>query len=416
MTKISYSNTKDTRVNSALDTEIDKNTLLTGQVLTWDNSIKRWTNAAGGGGGGLITGTDDAAVFKNGTNGEGDPNGITRVPGNSGYVMNLDTANNRVGVNKQNPTVTLDVNGDLAVAGVADFTDNSQTIKISEEKIGLTTGINELKLYSANLPAALEGLTTVDSTNKKTSSSAFRSYEPLAPDIPNTTDTNSIYKMRLRRGTDRQTIATPAFDIQEAFPAAPPLQFPTQQVVEYQNKVPLHKPVVLMRTAGPIIVSPATTRIVSVLGQRRGVPFFDDSMLYDPLNMRSRLTAGTGWNKWGAPVVFRARDLRLGWTISWSIHGTWLSASGSSNRCDLYLNQYRNGALLRNILIHQLEANREFWLIGKRTMLSWSTAFNEDFDPSLDDYELEISNQSTGGGHDFQFNEANCEAECWIAQ
>lgn len=406
-------------LNQLNDVVIDKNTLINGQGILYNSTSKKWENSdiSGGGGGGGLTGTNLAALFLDGTQGNAFGDAITSNVGATGFAMNVDRTNKRIGINKNNPTVTLDVagnsilGGNLTVNGTADFTDNSQTIKISEEKIGLTTGTNELKLYSSNLPATLEGLTTVDSTNKKTSSSAFRTYDPVAPDVANTTDTNSYYKMRLRAGTDRQTIATPAFDIQEVFPAAPPLEFPTQQVVEYQNKVPLHKPICMMRTAGPIIVSPATARVVSVLGQQRGVPFFDDSVLYDPLNMRSRLTAGTGWNKWGAPVVYRVPDLRVGWTISWSIHGTW--TSGASNRCDLYLNQFRNGALFRTILIHQLEADREFWLVGKRTFLTWTSALNEDFDPTTDDYELEIANQ---GAHDFIFNEATCEAECWIAQ
>jgi len=318
--------------------------------------------------------------------------------------MNLDTANKRVGVNKTTPATTLDV------GGIAQFTDNLQTISISEQKIGLTTaGPNELKLYSANLPAVPSGLTTIDSVAQKTGSSAFRSYDPDNVDVANTTDEDSIYKIRLERGTRTQTIATPAFDIQESYAGI--LGFPTQQIVEYQNKVPLNKPICVSRTAGPQIVSPATIRVVSSLGTQRGAPFFDDNVIYDPCQMRAKLTAGTAWNSFGAPVAYRVSDLKVGWTINWSIHGTW--ASGSSNRCDVYVVQYRNGVVLRNILVQQLESDTEFWCIGSRTLLSWSPSFIEDFDVLTDYYEVEIANQST---HDFTFNQADITAECWLAQ
>jgi hypothetical protein len=127
--------------------------------------------------------------------------------------------------------------------------------------------------------------------------------------------------------------------------------------------------------------------------------------------MRAKLTGGSGWNSFGAPVAYRVADLKVGWTINWSIHGTW--ASGSSNRADVYVVQYRNGVLLRNILVQQLESDVEFWCIGSRTFLTWSPSFVEDFDVLTDYYEVEITNQST---HDFTFNQADIPAECWLAQ
>ena len=387
------------------DVNINPTTLTSGQVVSYDATTQLWVNSAGGGGGGAtITGTDNAVVFKNGLNGDAPSDGITKQVASGGFTMNLDTTAKRVGINKINPATTLDV------GGIAQFTDNLQTITISEQKIGLTTaGPNELKLYSHNLPAVVSGLTTIDSNVKKTGSSAFRSYDPDNVDVANTTDENSIYKIQLSLGTTKQSAATAAFDIQENYAGI--LGFPTSQVVEYQNKVPLNKPICVCRSAGPQVVAPATVRVVSSLGTQRGAPFFDDNVIYDPCQMRAKLTGGTGWNSFGAPVAYRVSDLKVGWTINWSIHGTW--ASGSSNRCDVYINQYRNGVALRNILVQQLEADVEFWCIGSRTLLSWTTALNEDFDPTLDYYEVEISNQST---HDFTFNQADITAECWLAQ
>ena len=385
------------------DVNINPATLVSGQVVSYNATTQLWENNAGGGGGGAtITGTDNAVVFKNGLNGDAPSDGITKQVASGGFTMNLDTTSKRVGINKINPATTLDV------GGIAQFTDNLQTISISEQKIGLTTaGPNELKLYSANLPAVPSGLTTIDSVIKRTGSSAFRSYNPDAFDAPNTTDEDSIYKIKLSTGTTKQSVATSAFDIQENYSAT--LGFPTSQIVEYQNKVPLNKAICVSRSAGPQVVAPANVRVVSSLGTYSGV-FFTDTCVYDPCQMRAKKT-GNSWLSFGAPVVYRVSDLKVGWTINWSIHGTW--ASGSSNRADVYIIQYRNGVLFRTILVQQLEADIEFWCIGSRTLLSWTTSLNEDFDPTTDYYEVEISNQST---HDFTFNQADITAECWLAQ
>jgi hypothetical protein len=402
---IPYSTKPVPTLGELRNVNINPATLVSGQVVAYNSTTQLWENSAGGGGGGAtITGTDNAVVFKSGLNGDAPSDGITKQVASGGFTMNLDTTSKRVGINKINPATTLDV------GGIAQFTDNLQTITISEQKIGLTTaGPNELKLYSHNLPAVVSGLTTIDSNVKKTGSSAFRSYNPDAFDAPNTTDEDSIYKIKLQNGTTKQSVGTPAFDIQEDYAGI--LGFPSGQVVEYQNKVPLNKPICVCRTAGPQVVAPATIRVVSSLGTQRGAPFFDDNVVYDPCQMRAKLTGGTGWNSFGAPVAYRVADLKVGWTINWSIHGTW--SSGSSNRCDVYVVQYRNGVLLRNILVQQLESDVEFWCIGSRTFLTWSPSFVEDFDVLTDYYEVEITNQST---HDFTFNQADITAECWLAQ
>jgi len=112
MGRTSYSTQGQPTVAQILDTAIDPITLNTGDGLVYDATDQLWKNQPGGGGGGsTITGTNDAVVFKNGTNGDADNTGITRLPAGFGYTVNLDTANKRVGVNKQSPAYTLDVGG-----------------------------------------------------------------------------------------------------------------------------------------------------------------------------------------------------------------------------------------------------------------------------------------------------------------
>jgi len=403
---IPYSTRPVPTLGQLRDVSINPNTLATGQVVSYDATTQLWVNTAGGGGGGAtITGTDEAAVFKNGTNGDAPSTEISKNATAAGYTMNLNTANKYVGINKNNPTTTLDVNG------IADFTDNLQTIRISEQRVGLVSaGPNELKLYSANLPAVVDGLTTIDSVAKKVSSSALRSLNPTAFDVANTTDEDSIYKIQLRTGTLRQSIPTPAFDIQEPFR---PLAFPTGQIVEYSNKLPMQKPIIISRNLGPQTIAPASVRVITSFGIRRNAPFFDDGMTYDPCNMRAKLT-GNGWNSAGAPVEYRVSDLKLGFAISWNIHGTWVGGGGGLlHRGDVYVVQYRNGVVQYNHLVQQHEQADEIWWIGKKTFLGWDNASGEDFNPLTDYYEVELANQ---GGLDLVYNSALVEIECWLAQ
>jgi len=389
-------------LGNLLDVNINPTTLNAGDILQYNATTTLWDNAAGGGGGGVsITGSTDAAVFRTAAgNGIAEGDGIFKNVGTAGYTMNLDRSNKRVGVNTATPVTTLDIGGNAQVVG-------TDTIKLENDTLGIITGAGDLKLYSGNAPAVADGLTTINSVDKKTGSSAFRSYDPATFDLANSTDENSVYKIQLRTGTLRQAVATPAFDIQEAFR---PQAFPTGQIVEYQNKVPIQKPIIISRNLGPQTILPATTRVVTSFGLRRNAPFFDDGMTYDPCNMRAKLS-GLGWNSAGAPVVYRARDVKLGFTISWNIHGTW---AGAGNRCDVYVVQYRNGAILYNHLVQQLEQDREVWCIGKKTFLGWDV-IGEDFDPTTDYYEVEFANMS-GTGTNLTYNSALVEIECWLAQ
>jgi hypothetical protein len=408
MTTIPYSTKPIPTIGQLRNVNINPATLVNGQVVSYNSTTSVWENTAGGGGGGgaVISGTDDAVVFKNGSNGDAVSNGITKNTALNGYTASVDTTNKRLAINHTAGAIseTLEVNG----TGL--FTDGIDSLKIDGDKVGLSTGINKLRFYNRNLITPTSGLVQIDSQIKQIESSSFRSYDPDAFDTPNTTDLDSIYKIKLEGGTIRQTVATPAFDIQEAFR---PLSFPTGQIVEYSNKLPLQKPIIISRNLGPQTIAPATVRVVTSFGLRRNAPFFDDGMTYDPCNMRAKLT-GVGWNSAGAPVVYRVADLKLGFTISWNIHGTWVGGGGGLlHRGDVYVVQYRNGVILYNHLVQQLEQEGEIWFVGKKTFLGWDVISGEDFDPLTDYYEVELANQ---GGVDLTYNSAQVEIECWLAQ
>ena len=109
---VPYSSPQFPTLGQIKNVSIDPGTLANGQVIAYDATANNWKNSAGGGGGGAtISGTNNAVVFKDGTNGDADNAGITRTPGLLNYTAYLDTANKRLGVNKATPSTTLDVNG-----------------------------------------------------------------------------------------------------------------------------------------------------------------------------------------------------------------------------------------------------------------------------------------------------------------
>ncbi len=369
-------------------------------ILQYDDTTRNWKNVVGGGGGGAtITGIDDAAVFKSGTNqGEGDNAGITRIPASLGYTMNLDTANKFVGINQINPSVQLDIAGGMHI------TDGSNKIEIDGENIGIISGTDVLTLFSHNTNLSGSNL-RVNSLEKKAECSAWRSNDPRSFDTPNTTDTDSIYKIKLQRGMDKEA-GGGLFDAQENY--NPTLGFPSGQITEYQNQMNINKPVALARVATGIAVAPASVYVISSMGTQTA---FQDQMLYDPMQMRSRLTF-TAWVFCGAPTIYRVADLKVGWTIKWYFNGRWLAPS-ANNRMHMYVNQFRNGILLRTYLVQVSNNDQTCMMSGERTFLTWSNGFNEDFDVLTDDWQVEIANQGTS---DLRVDLGQCEFYCWKAQ
>lgn len=405
MGKVSYSTRGEPAVEQLLNTAIDINTLAPGDGLIWDATNEVWVNGAGGGGGG-VTGTDDHVLFKQGGIANTFTNGISRDPTDPSMTINLDTASKRVGINKQNPTTSLDVGGNSKFTSSFPGTD---TTSINGNLVGVITGTNALTLYSSNLPAVASGTTTVDSTNKKTSSSAWRSYDPDAFDTPNTTDTDSIYKVKLQLGMDKE-LGGGVFDIQEDYNTLG-TGFPTGQVTEYQNKMNINNPIIIGRVATGAVVGVASVYTISSFGAFFGAPFFHDRCYYDPMQMRSR-KSGSGWVWAGAPTVYRVSDTKVGWTIKWYFEGIWAS-SNTNNRLHMYCNQYRNGSLFRTFLVGVSNNADTCFMNGERTFAGWQGFVNEDFDVLTDDWLVEVANQ---GQHDITVNLAQVELRCWLAQ
>ena len=407
MTNIPYSTKPVPTLGELRDVNINPATLVSGQVVSYDAPSQQWVNSAGGGGGGAtITGTDNAVVFKNGANGDAPNNGITKQVASAGYTMNLDTTNKRVGINKINPSTSLDVGGNSEFTSSFPGTD---TTSINGNLIGVITGTNALTLYSSNLPAVAEGTTTIDSTNKKTSSSAWKSYDPVAFDAPNTTDTDSIYKVKLQLGMDKEP-GGGLFDLQENYNTLG-TGFPTGQITEYQNKMNINNPIIIGRVATGAVITPASVYTISSFGTQFGAPFFHDRVYYDPMQMRSR-KSGSGWVWAGAPTIYRVADTKLGWTIKWYFEGIW-SGSSANNRLHMYCNQYRSGALLRTFLVGVSNNADSCFMNGERTFAGWQSFAGEDFDVLTDDWLIEIANQGT---NDITENLAQVELRCWLAQ
>jgi hypothetical protein len=371
-------------------TLVDVNTLVTG----------------GGGGGATITGTDDAVVFKNGSNGDAPNTGITKNTSLTNYAASLDTSGKKLAVNHPGGSISdaLEVNGSGRFVG-----SSGDEMQIRDENIGLVAGTNKLKLYNRNLTAPVSGLTQIDSLVKNVESSSFRSYEPDTDDAPNTTDTASVYKIRLRRGMDLWS-GTPPFSRQNTFDPTQ-TEFPTGQTVEYQNKLPIQYPAILSRTASGVAVAPATTYVISLFGTYSS---FQDRMIYDPTGMRAFINPTNGWTTAAAPTNFRTEDTKCLMRVKWNFKGRW-SGSDPTNRAEIYVNQYRSGALLRNFQVAISNNDDTCVINGERTFIGFNSVFGEDFDCSQDWYEIEVANMS-GAGNSVTADYAHTEVQFILAQ
>jgi hypothetical protein len=400
---VPYSSYTPPTMGQIKDTKIDVDTLANGNILQYNSTERVWENAVGGGGGGAsITGTNEAAVFKSGINtGEGDAGGITRNITLAGYTMNLDTVNKFVGINKANPSVQLDIAGGMHI------TDGANKIEIDGENIGIISGTDSLTLFSHNSSAVQKAALKIDSSAKIALNGCWVSYDPILFDTPVSSTLTGLYKIKLSRGQDKWAGAAP-FDIQENY--NPVLGFPTGQIVEYQNQAPITGARIYGRVATGVAVAPATTYTISSFGNTLS---FQDQMLYDPMQMRSR-KVGNSWIYAGAPSVWRRADTKLIFTIKWYIEGTF-PARRNNNIVQVYANQYRSGALLRAYQIHQTPGDEDVHIhSGERTFFSHTTALNEDFNPATDDWLVEIANQANTD--DFTTTLNNVEIICYKAQ
>ena len=395
---VPYSTRPYPTLAQVLDVDINPDTLVSGQVITWNDTTQYWQNTAGGGGGGAtITGTDNAVVFKNGTDGDAPNDGITKQVASAGYTMNLDTSNKRVGVNKNNPAVNLDVNG------VAQFANGGDTLKIDGDLAGLSVGTNTLKLYSHNLPTPADGLTEINSSRKLITSSSLLSKDPRLFDAPNGQDLGAFYKIMLRRGFNLQPAGHPLWDEQLSFDATQ-TQFPTGQIVEYHDTLPRDFKRIVGRTATGVAIAPANVYVISNFGSTFS---FQDRCIYDPCMMRSRKT-GNGWVWAGAPTQYRDAEVKAMLKVRWYFEGRWQGPS-ANNRVDMYVNQYRSGVLLRAYLVAISNNADSCFMSGERLFMGQAN-YGEDIDWGRDDFQVEMSNQ---GAFDIEVNLAQVELE-WI--
>jgi len=126
--------------------------------------------------------------------------------------------------------------------------------------------------------------------------------------------------------------------------------------------------------------------------------------------MRSR-KIGSGWVYAGAPTQYRVEDIRAMLKVRWYFEGRWIS-SNPANRIDMYVNQYRNGALFRTFLVGVSNNANTCFMSGERNFLGYAN-LGEDIDWSQDDFLVEIANM---GSFDIIVDLAQVEMEWIIAQ
>ena len=261
--------------------------------------------------------------------------------------------------------------------------------------------------FNSSLPYSVYSADTTTSV----SSSTLVSLPPTKTDAPNETNQDSIYKITLRHGMDLWNGTVP-FDRQESFGA---LQtgFPSSQTVEYENKKPLQFPSIIGRIATNVEIAPATTYKISNFGTQTGARTFEDRIVYDPLGCRSRLSKGNGWYYAGAPSLGRDAGLKYLINVKWYFEGTW-SKSDPSNRLDMYVNQYRSGTLLRAYQVARSNNADSCFISGERTFFGNTLNFSEDFDPSTDDFEVEVANMARR--NEVRIGLGQCELRFILAQ
>ena len=403
MSSVPYSSFRMPALGQINDVSIDINTLADGDVVKYSTVSNTWVNGVNGGGVGIsINGIDDAAVFKDGVNGNTFTGGITRNPASAGNALTLNTTAFRCGIgglgNALNPVNTLEVAGGVRVTNGAD------QIVIDSNSIGNIVAGTTLRLYS-NTSLAAEDITEVDSVNKALIvGGTLQTLDPLAFDAPNGSITDGLFKLKLQLGYNKAVAPVGSFDVQENLSNA--LGFPTGQTLQYINNLPLYNRRIIGRIASGVSVVPGANYVLSSLGTTTA---FQDRMLYDPCNMRTRKIVNT-WLYFGAPNELRVATSKLAMTIKVFFHGTWLGVPDTANNAIIYLHQYRNGILLRSLhLCSNRSLDGECMMGAERTMLGYSASFGEDFDPITDDYNVDIINQSPFGANDVRVDTAQVE-------
>ena len=384
-------------------------TLINGDTIQYNSATTTWENQplTGGGTANLI-GPDNFAVFKSGTNGVSDPQCISRVPGTGGCAMVINGPTFAVGIGVASPNVALDVNGSQRIASGSGASLRVMRFIPASSSVGMLTSV-PLVLYSNNALTS-PNATRVDGIVNNIQSSSFRSYNPTTFDAPNTTDTNSVYKVKLREGINLWTSGG-VFDNQNIFSSAN-VYFPTEQIVEYQNNKPIQY---------PKIIGQLTTATNIVFGGNAFVSYFgalvgaEEECIYDPLNMRAFKT-GLEWTYWGAPSLYRNATDKFIINVKFFLSGDW-SGFDPSDGLIIYIFQYRSGVFFTQhelVITTPNTATTSMRLSGERTLLGFVTGGSEEFIADTDYYAIEIANQS--GVNDFNVTRFTIESEFVFAQ
>ena len=399
----------DKMLNQLLDCDTSNQTA--GLVLTSLGTNLGYNLQVGGGGGAGATmvGVNQAALFKDGLDGNTYTGGITRSTGTAGYAINLNTSFYRVGIggasNALNPVNTLEVYGDVRIKGKAPDTNE---IIIAGDNIGNILGGSVLRLYSSNTITP-EDICVVDSFNRTfTVGGTSRTLQPTAFDTPNGTIEDGIYKIKLQNGMNLAPAVAP-FDLQEPLSNAT-TAFPVGQVVEYQNNQPIQNWAIISRLANNATIVIAVPYTISNFGSYHGGSF-SDRMIYDPMGCRSRKNVNQ-WQWCGAPSVLRVADNKFMIKVNWYVDGVWALAD-PINQLDIYVIQSRGGAPLRQFLVSTSGSpSQAYHTSGERTFMGFAS-YGEDFDCVQDDYHIEIVNF---GANNFTIGTTQCEFKFILAQ
>jgi len=380
-------------------------TLINGDTIQYNSANTTWENQPlTGGGTANLTGTDNFAVFKSGTNGVADPQCISRVPGTGGCAMVINPGTKSIGLGISTPVLRLEVNGAIKAAGAAST--NLQLIP-SSSAIGMVSN-NPLNLFSNNALTS-PNATIVDGVVNNVQSSSFRSYPPSNFDAPNTTDKNSIYKIKLQNGMDLWT-SFGIFNNQSNF-SPTTTSFPTGQIVEYQNERPIQYPKIIGQFLTSTNIPSGANVFTTYFGTTAGG--FDEC-IYDPMGMRAFKIA-SDWAYWGAPTLFRTSTAKFIINVKLFLSGDW-AGSATNDSLIISIEQYRSGTLFTS---HELarttynSASGRMRFNCERTFLGFVAGGSEEFIADTDYYNIQIHNIGT---NDFTVSRVNVESEFIFAQ
>ena len=174
--------------------------------------------------------------------------GISKNGGLPNYAVVLDSTNYRVGIggssNALNPVNTLEVLGGQRIKNPA----GADELVLDANTIGLIAGTNTLKLYSHNNNSDIANTQVDGGNNMLWVGGTVRPRDPVAFDLPNSSNNEGLFKLKLEQGYNLDNPPNPPFDVQE------PLSnlngnFPIGNIVDWCSTQPLRMPKIIGRIA-----------------------------------------------------------------------------------------------------------------------------------------------------------------------